>query len=301
MNCKNLFKSLILISCGIIALNAQESGILTKTMKGAPEGKVESKAPQKSTPFLGDNDHRDNKGIEFRIGPVVNAYNDVAIQSSPRGQSFDLEQLDFEDPTFGAKIDFDWEFAPRIHFNNAVTWIQYKQEGRTTRDLTFGSGMKLLSGSLLEADMNIFKYEPKIGYDVYRNDSFRLMPYLGGVFVVADGEVKARSGSVQREQGKISTIDREKVYSKTEVFGTYVLGFEANLYLTRKFYMGADLGGYYLGELYGANGKGYVGYDFNEKLSLRLGTDINYINLATRGIEAQGYSNTAFAQIGVKF
>lgn len=301
MNLQTILKSIAGVALGLLTLQSQEAGVLTRTMTGASAGNSETRGVEKLNPSLRNKDSRENKGIEFRIGPVVNYANDVNIQSGARAQGFDLEKLDFRDPSYGARMDLDWEFAPRLHINNGLTWIQFDQQGTLDSDITFGTGMKLLRGSRVDAKMDIFKYQPKIGYDVYRGESLRIMPYFGAILGVANGEVKAVSGRVERERGRISQIDKEKVYDKTEFFATYVLGFETQYYFTRQFYAGADLGGYYIGVLGGFSGKGYLGYDFTEKLSLRIGTDIDWVKVDQRGIEADGYSNTMFAQFGVKF
>ncbi len=290
---------------GFTAINVflaqSEEGALTKAMNGASAGKIENRSLQKSEGQGLYQTTASAKGIEFRIGPIYNTQNNFDIQTGPRGQAFDLKRMGLDDPTFGLKADIDLEMGSNLHFNNAITWMRFSQSGNLQDNVTYGTGMKLLKGSLVEAELDIIKYEPKIGYDVIKLDDFRLMPYVGAIGGVATGSVSAKSGFVQREDQKLSRIDREKVFNTTEFFGTYLVGFELQYHFTKSFYTGFDLGGYYMGFLKGVAGKGYLGYDFTEKLSLRLGCDADWVSYDQRHITVDGYTATPYLQMGVKF
>lgn len=300
MNKARIIQFLALTLVGNFTLQAEE-GVLTKAMSNTPSGKVDSQTVRKNNSFKDPQTTAPLQGIEFRIGPVYNTETNIDIQTGPRGQAFDLKQYGLDDPNLGLKADLDWEVGPKLHFNNALTWIHFNQVGNLQENVTYGSGMKLLKGSRVEAELDIIKYEPKIGYDVVKLEDFRLMPYLGGIGAVAYGNVSAKSGFVERERGKVSTIDREKVFNETHFFGTYLVGFEVQYHFTKSLYTGCDFGGYYMGFLNGATGKGYLAYDFTEKLSLRLGCDADWISYDDSKLTVEGYTTTPYLQMGVKF
>ncbi len=298
--------SIRLIQFGAVSLlglffTQADEGLLTKAMKNSPSGAIDKSSLEKSTIQPTSRNTAPLQGIELRVGPIYNTQNSFDIQSGPRGQGFDLKKLGIDDPSYGIKADVDWEMGPGLHFNNALTWIHFNQAGNLESDVTFGTGIKLKQGSRVEADLNIIKYEPKIGYDVVKLDDFRLMPYVGAIAGISTGNVSAKSGFVEREQGKLSRIDREKVYNTTEFFGTYLLGFELQYRFTKGFYTGFDLGGYYMGFLNGASGKGYLAYDFTEKLSMRLGCDVDWVSYDLRRVTVEGHTTTPYLQMGVKF
>jgi hypothetical protein len=300
MNKSRFFQVLALSVVTTLVANSEE-GVLTKAMQTGPSGKTTPKPVTKNEEFLGNKVSEPSRGIEFRVGPIMNTENNFKVQTGRRGQGFGLDNLDLSDVSYGVKADLDWDLNRGFHFNNGLTWIHFDQTGQTKSDITYGSGTKLLKGSHVQADLDIIKYEPKFGYDVVKNDSFRWMPYLGAIAVIADGKVAAVGGSVEREQGKISAIDREKAYNKTECFGTYTVGFETQFHFTRSFYAGLDLGGYYLDFVNGAAGKGYLAYDINERILLRLGCDVDWATFDDRNVKVEGYTTTPYVQLGVKF
>lgn len=285
---------------GLFLMQAEE-GTLTKAMKNSQSGAIDKGSIEKQTFQTSSREVSPTKGIEFRIGPIYNTQNSFDIQSGPRGQGFDLKKLGIDDPNYGVKADLDWEIGAGLHFNNALTWIHFNQAGNLESDVTYGTGIKLKQGSRVEADLDIIKYEPKIGFDVVKLEDFRLMPYVGAIVAVSTGSVSARSGFVERERGKLSQIDHPKVYSRTDVFGSYLVGFDLQYHFTKDFYTGFDLGGYYMGFLNGASGKGYLAYDFTEKLSMRLGCDVDWVSYDLRRVTVEGYTTTPYLQMGVKF
>jgi len=295
-----------LIQFGVVSLSGlfliqAEEGVLTKAMKNSPSGAIDKTSIERSAIQTSSRNTAPPQGIELRIGPIYNTQNAFDIQTGPRGQGFDLKKLGINDPNYGIKADMDWEMGPGLHFNNAVTWIHFNQTGNLESDVTYGTGIKLKQGSRVEAELDIFKYEPKIGYDVVKLDDFRLMPYVGAIAGFSTGSVSAKSGFVEREQRKLSRIDKAKVYNTTEFFGSYLLGFELQYHFTKSFYTGFDLGGYYMGFLNGASGKGYLAYDFTEKLSMRLGCDVDWISYDHNNLTVEGYTTTPYLQMGVKF
>jgi len=301
MNKTRIIQFLALTLVGNFTLQADE-GVLTKAMSNTSAGTVDAQAVRKSNTFKDPQTTAPLQGIEFRIGPIYNTETNIDIQTGPRGQAFDLEKLGLDDPNLGVKADLDWEVGPRLHFNNSLTWIHFNQVGNLQGDVTYGTGMKLLSGSRVDTELDILKYEPKIGYDVVKLEDFRVMPYFGGIGAVAHGNVSAKTGGfVEREQGKISRIDREKAFTETHYFGTYLVGFELQYRFTKSFYTGCDFGGYYMGFLNGAVGKGYLAYDFTEKFSLRLGCDADWVSYDDSKLTVEGYTTTPYLQMGMKF
>lgn len=240
------------------------------------------------------------KTMEFRIGPAFN-YTDASIESGRRAQGFNLKDIGFDEINYGAKTNFDWEFAKKYRWNTAFTWFNYNQSGSLKNDLTWGTGNALLKGSQVRADIQIYQLETKIGYDLCSSQSYRFTPYFGLKGEIADGEVAATSGTQRREQGKITTIDKEKLYDKTELFGNYLIGFESEYRIINGLYVGVDFGGYYMGDFFGGVAKGYVGYDIDEVWTVRVGLDSEYANIDYRKVESDGFSNTAYAQMGIKF
>lgn len=241
-----------------------------------------------------------SKNMEFRVGPAFN-YSDVSIKAGRRAQGFNLSDIGFDDISYGVKGNFDWEFSKGLHWNTGFTWFNFNQSGSLDKDITWGSGNTLLKGARVRSDIQVYQLDTKVGYDVFKNQTVRFMPYVGLKGVIADGEIAATSGTQRREQGKLTTIDNKKVYDKTEAYGNYIVGFETEFRIIKPLYVGFDFGGYHMGDFFGGVGKGYVGYDINETWTVRVGLDSEYVNFDRGVVKADGFSNTGFAQLGVKF
>ncbi|MES2307543.1 MAG: hypothetical protein V4507_01675 [Verrucomicrobiota bacterium] len=241
-----------------------------------------------------------SKNMEFRVGPAFN-YADASIKAGRRAQGFNLSDIGFDDVSYGVKANFDWEFAKNLHWNTGFNWLNFNQSGNLDKDITWGSGNTLLKGSHLTSDIQIYQLDTKIGYDVYKNQTVRFMPYIGLNGVYADGKVAATSGSQRREQGVVSVIDQKKSYDVSQAYGNYVVGFETEFRIIKPLYLGFDFGGYHMGDFFGGVAKGYVGYDINETWTIRTGLDSQYVNFDRGVVKADGFSNTAYAQLGVKF
>lgn len=241
------------------------------------------------------------KNMEFRIGPAFNVIDATTTKTGRRSQGFNLSDLGFDDVNYGLKTSFDWEFSNKWHWNSDFTWNHYDQSGTTEKDLTFGSGVQLVKGSRMKAEAEVYQLETRIGYDVFKNKSFSLTPYVGLSGVLVDAKVSTLSGSVKREQGKISVIDQTKVNTENSSFGNYLVGFETQYRIIQPVYVGFDFGGYYLDQYWGGVGKGYVGYDINETWTVRVGADSQYVNFDLKKIEGDGFSTTGYVQLGMKF
>ncbi|MES2310438.1 MAG: hypothetical protein V4507_16415 [Verrucomicrobiota bacterium] len=301
MNHTNIFKVLGLSVITCLVTHADD-GTLTKAMQSGPSGKSTVKTVDKTVVIEKDERLTQDHGIEFRIGPVLNTFNDINVQVGRHAQSFGLEQLDMNDAiSYGAKVDVDATFGERSHFNTSITWINFNEDQILDRRLTFGTGSKLNRGSRVKVDLDIITLEPRYGYDVFRDETFRVMPYVGGIFGVATGEFTAVSGTQTRENGKVTTIDRPKTYDATRFYGTYVVGFETQAHITRDLYVGLDLGGYYMGFLDGAIAKGYINYDINKTWSVRGGVDENWLQYEGKNDSADGRTTNFYTQLGVKF
>ncbi len=241
------------------------------------------------------------KNMEFRVGPAFNYIDATAKKTGRRSQGFNLSDLGFDDVNYGLKTSFDWEFANKWHWNSDFTWNHFDQNGSLKKDLTFGSGNQTLKGSRMKAEVEAYQLETRIGYDVFKNKSFSLTPYVGLSGVLVDAKISTLSGSVRREQGRVSVIDTTKTNTENSSFGNYLVGFETQYRIIQPVYIGFDFGGYYLDSYFGGVGKGYVGYDINETWTVRVGVDSQYVNYDLKKIEGDGFSTTGFAQLGVKF
>jgi hypothetical protein len=212
--------------------------------------------------------------FEIRAGPRVMLLNgDVQIgNDSP---TFDIwEDLGLDLPNAGAVFDIDWQPYNRFHVMLGVIYDNYDQKGTTTRNINTGSGplnRVFASGSEVKANFHAFQFDGKLGWDVVRDQSYRLQLHGGLKGLFADGKLTITGSSFP---GGIPVRDETRL-SEGYVVGT--VGLDNRVYLTRGVYLGLDTDFSAWIEYFGVNGDLYVGWDITKNWGVRAGYDFTYV------------------------
>lgn len=217
--------------------------------------------------------------VEIRLGPRF-SFLTGDVRAGLNGTRFDIwDDLGLDEPSGGAQFHVDWQVVDRLHLDFDLAWDHYDHSGRTKRDISnggAGAGRGLVSGSSVNADLNFYSFEGSIGYDVIRNDSFRLKPYIGGKGYLVDGSFTTTNNGPGG-----SGVARTTSGSQAE--GTYLVGVDGRWYTTPRLYLGGDIGASVMSTYHLLTGEAYTGYDFSKDFGLRLGYAYDYLAYKNRG------------------
>ncbi len=238
--------------------------------------KVKTKAPAPAAPAkkVAAGGPVDRK-VEFRLGPRV-SWLTSDLRVGKTGTNFDVDNLGLSDASWGLQASTDYQPWNRWHLGSELTYDRIDQTGTTSKHIgvsvpeNVGSDPTLGSGSTVFADLHIFTYEGTLGYDVIKNNTWRLTPYFGFVSAAALGTAGVHTNTATNINPKTPSG------SVTAAEITYLGGVEARAYVTRDWYLGGKVGGSGMENWYLIDGDAYVGYDFSQELGLRTGYAFDY-------------------------
>jgi hypothetical protein len=211
-----------------------------------------------------------DRQLELRVGPRVSwLTGDLRIGQG--GTQFDVwDDLGFDEVNIGGQFNADWQPRDRWHVDLGLTWDHYDQNGTTSRNIIDGD-TTVLAGAATSADIDAFTFEGTIGYDVIKNNTWRIKPYIGGKGAYADGSVNVTGATT-------TSPSRSRTANIDEAYGFALGGLDTRAYISRKWYVGGDIGASGWENWYVLTGDAYTGYDFNKTWGVRVGYAYDYFN-----------------------
>jgi hypothetical protein len=178
----------------------------------------------------------------------------------PRGTGT-VNNFELQDVNLGKKVDLDWQPMDRLHVN--FSFFKNNLVGENNLAGSLQNPQLLFSSHSLDVKADIFTFENTIGYEVIKNDTYRLMPYIGGKMAIVD----------------IRTTSNYRQFEHIEdIYGTAIVGVDQRVYISHDFYAGLNVGGFGMEDWSYVRGDSYVGYDFSDKFGIRVGYAIDYLN-----------------------
>jgi hypothetical protein len=172
-----------------------------------------------------------------------------------------FNEFELQDVNIGKKVDLDWQPMDRLHVN--FSFFKNNLAGESDLAGSLQNPQLLFSSNTLDVKADIFTFENTIGYEVIKNDTYRLMPYIGGKMAVVD--IRVESNYRQFEN-----ID--------DVYGTVLIGIDQRVYMSHDFYGGLIVAGFGMENWGYVRGEAYLGYDFSDKYGIRAGYEVDYFN-----------------------
>lgn len=176
----------------------------------------------------------------------------------PRGNGT-FNEFELMDVNLGKKVDIDWQPMERLHVN--FNFFKNNLAGENDLAGSLQNPQLLFSSNTLDVKADIFTFENTLGYEVIKNDTYRLMPYVGGKMALVD----------------IRTTSNYRQFENIEdVYGTAIIGIDQRVYFSHDFYAGLNVGGAGWKDWGYIRGEVYTGYDFSEKFGIRSGYAVDY-------------------------
>lgn len=258
-----------------VSLNADDNGNGATKPARIRQGVVTTKVVRRSQSQPEKSAHPIDRELEVRLGPRVTFAGGTG-RIGPSGNEFAIwEDLGMDEPGYGAMFNIDYQpnFLKNFHAQLDMTWDKIDHAGVTAR--AFSNGNQILdSGAATAVNADVYTLALKLGYDVFKNDTFRIRPYLGGIAAYITGN-SSYQGNVRNSAGVLIGPDnRSKNFDQAEV--SFLAGIDNRLYVARDWYAGIDFGGMGADRFYFLTGQVYSGYDFTKNFGVRLGYDAKY-------------------------
>jgi hypothetical protein len=279
---------------GTSSLIADDSGAkmpVTKTQ-------VEKTTPYVSKKLVVD-DMPFDRTLEIRIGPRL-SFLTGEVKSGRNGTSMDIwDDVGMDEPSAGMQFDVDWQFAKRWHAIFDMTWDRYDHSGVTSKLISNGDAgpnNAIAAGSSTSANLDIYTFEGRIGYDIVKTKNWTIMPYIAGKGGVADGTVSVTDNG-PGGSGRVLT------YTDNQAYALPLGGLDVRFYATPKFYVGADIGASGWENYFYLTGQAYTGYDFTKNFGVRVGYDANFVHYENdnRSTKADPLLGAAYVQAVIGF
>lgn len=240
-----------------------------------------------------------DRTLELRVGPRV-SFLSGPVRIGVTGTEFDIwDDLQIDDPNIGVQFDADYQPINRWHLNFGFTYDNIDQSGTTKKDIgkIAGDNERLLSGATITAKEDIYTFEGKIGFDAVKNNTYRLQPYIGGKGIVIDGTFAINGTATGSFGGSTHAITSTS--NRSDAYGTFFGGVDQRLYISRQWYLGADVGGFALDRWGYITGDGYTGYDFTKNLGVRTGYSFDWgtYENSNKSVFAEPLLGAAYVQL----
>jgi hypothetical protein len=217
-----------------------------------------------------------NRQLEVRIGPRI-TFLTGDIRVGKTGTDVDIwDDLGLKEVGGGIKLDTDWQPFDRLHITSGFTWDHFDITGSTKSPITSSKGDVVQPGATLTLKADIYTFDGTVGYDVVKNNLYRLTPYFGGKGGAIDGELTA-SGSVLTAPPGSRTVTGTRTTTGEDVYGAFIVGIDQRFNITRNWYTGLDIAGSAWEDWGYLTGDGYMGYDFSKTWGVRAGYAFDYI------------------------
>ncbi|MCC7518230.1 MAG: hypothetical protein IT578_03485 [Verrucomicrobiae bacterium] len=211
----------------------------------------------------------------FRLGSQAIA---SAVGRTPK-DTVDLRRdLGLDDVNVGAQLDVDWQFTKNWHL---ALGYKYDQTSKTTTlptDISF-AGSAFAKGTSFKSEAELHQVDYVVGYDLYKDKTFKVMPFFGGKSLVA--EIKGTGTSFALANPAAPGVPASypsSSFSKNDTAwtATWLAGFDAKINISRSWYVGLTPAASALSDWWAIQGQLYTGYNFSKEWGVRLGFDSLY-------------------------
>lgn len=229
-----------------------------------------------------------DRELEIRLGPrVTETAGSFRLGSSAIGAAIgrtakdtvDLRRdLGLDDVNVGAQFDMDWQFIKNWHFNLGYKYDQASKTQTLPTDISF-AGAYFPKNSSFKSEMELHQVDYVFGYDIYKDKTFKVMPFVGGKSLIA--VVKGTGTSVTvADPAAIGVAGgyQTNPYSSSDTAWTmtWLAGFDAKINISRDWYLGITPSASTLDDWWAVQGQFYTGYDFSRNWGVRVGFDALY-------------------------
>jgi hypothetical protein len=260
------------------------SGAASTSYEHQTRAKGELRPPFKNSQNLGDRD------LEIRVGPrftevagsgrLKNSQNFAIFGISPK-KDVDLRRdLGMDSVYPGIQFDIDFVIWKRCHIGLDYAADFASELTTLPSDISFSDSV-FQKGTVFSSDVSHHQIDYFIGYDVIRNHTFKLTPFIGGKSTVTEITLK---GTELREVNPSATAFARNtasatfVRNETDDVHAPEAGFDFRINFTENLYWGITPSGGAIDDLYFIQGQTYLGYDFKRDLGIRGGFDAFYSN-----------------------
>ena len=134
-------------------------------------------------------------------------------------------------------------------------------------------------GTSLRTDIDLHQIDYTLGYDVFRDETFKVTPFVGGKSMIVDFTVngtEVRATNLPGAGGIPSAALRTYNRSDTASFTMFDVGSDFRINISRSWYVGITPQGFGMDQWYTVQGSLYTGYDFSRSWGVRVGVDTLY-------------------------
>jgi hypothetical protein len=218
-----------------------------------------------------------SRKFELRVGPRI-SFLTGDVKPGKASPMYDIwDDVGFDKPNLGVQFDADWQPYNRFHVMGGLNYDNYDQKGTPSVNLTrIPTDTDMIpAGSEVKANADLLVWELKLGWDVIRGDTYRMQVYGGGKLAYVHGKVSS-SRVVNSTTGATLAGGSTEF---DEVRGILLAGIDQRVYITRRIYLGGDLGASGFDNFYLLTGEAYAGYDFSTSWGVRAGYAFDYLDL----------------------
>jgi len=229
-----------------------------------------------------------DRTLEIRLGPRVtetagsfrlgSSAIGAAIGRTPKDTVDVRRDLGLDDVNVGAQLDVDWQFIKNWHLNLGYKYDQAEKSQTLATDIAFAGGV-FAKGSSFKSEVELHQIDLVIGYDIYKDKTFKIMPFVGGKVLVASVEGTGTTMTLANPSKPAvlgSYVGVPYSRSDTSWTATWLAGFDAKINISRDWYVGITPAASALDKWWGVQGQLYTGYDFNKNWGVRAGFDALY-------------------------
>jgi hypothetical protein len=294
MNLKHVLVMAVLLVATVTWSVADSDTVRTK--KAAPLKKVSGEEPV-------------DRDLEIRVGPRVSepagAFSLAptllgANIGAKASQTVTMRDLGLDEVDVGAQLDVDWQPWKKVHALVGYKYDQTSQTKTLQKDLSF-AGCFFPNGTSFKTDAELHQIDFSLGYDVYKDETFKVMPFFGGKAAVWSIEGTGTQMKVinlhPAVAGTAAQYGTASFYSKDNgYYVTYLGGFDFKVNITRDYYIGITPAFSGLSNWYMVQGQFYTGYDFNKSWGVRAGFDTTYVNYSHSNQKAEAGIGAVYVQ-----
>ncbi len=229
-----------------------------------------------------------DRELEVRVGPrATETAGAFRLGATALGGAFlgvakdtvdTRRDLGLDEANVGAQIELDWQFQPLWHLLFAYKYDQAERTVNLPTDLSF-AGAFFAKGSRFRSDAELHQVDLLVGRDFHKDETLKVMPFLGVKALVAEFEGTGTRTSVVNPAaiGAAAGYATSAFHQRdTAWLVTWLAGFDARVHVSREWYWGISPAFSALSGWWGLQGQLYTGYDFSSEWGLRAGVDALY-------------------------
>lgn len=266
-------KKIAIMTVGALAVFAASSLFADDSLRTTKSTKTVKKSTTSTASLKGDLPA--DRTLEVRVGPQGSVLTGD-IRLGKTGTRVDIwDDLRLRDGNPGARFDVDFQPFNKFHFEAGLGYTSYDQSGSTRVSILSNKGDVIQPGANVTARADVYNFDGKLGYEVIKDNTFRVRPYIGVEGISIDGRATA-SGTVINTAG--ATVTGTRTTRNDVTYATFFGGVDSRIYISRNWYVGGDIGAFGLDTWYMLAGQAYSGYDFTKNLGVRVGYDYLYVD-----------------------